>query len=113
MTLRRSGAPDPDAASCFGHDALHTADADALERAALLLDEQGHPQAAAILRSARRLTWPNRAAQFGGRWEICIDPDLRPLRLFDVTQQIKRALNSTCSRDASYVDLEVRTPQPR
>ncbi|NUR62003.1 MAG: hypothetical protein HOV87_25580 [Catenulispora sp.] len=92
-------------------DDLNPADADILLRAAQLLDDQGHRQAAALLRSALCLTWPNRTAGFGGRWQIHIDPTAHPSRVFDVTQQIKRALNSVSSLNASYADLCVRVPQ--
>ena len=104
-----SAAPATDAtataAACWAHDELDSADTDILARAACLLDEQGYPQAAAVLRAARGLTRPDPAAGFGGRWQIHIGPPAHPPRLFDVTQQIKRALNSICGLNASYADL--------
>lgn len=73
--------------------------------AARLLEEQGHGQAAAVMRSATRLLPPACGAGFSGRWTVWTDSTVVPAQRYEIAQQIKRALNAICGIDAAYTDL--------
>lgn len=73
--------------------------------AALLLEVQGHDQAAAVMRSATRLLPPSCEAGFSGRWTVWTDSAMLPAPRYEIAQQIKRALNAIYGIDVSYADL--------
>ena len=88
---------------------MHSDDSDLIRHAARLLEQEGYGQAATVIRSATRLERPSHRARFSGRWTVWTDYAMPPAQLFEITQQIKRALNALCGVEASYTDLRAIT----
>jgi hypothetical protein len=88
---------------------MQSDDSELIGHAARLLEQAGHGQAATVIRSATRLERPSRGARFSGRWTVWTDSAMPPAQLFEITQQIKRALNALCGVEASYTDLRATT----
>ncbi|WP_194892796.1 hypothetical protein [Catenulispora pinisilvae] len=82
-----------------------TADHELITHAARLLEQQGYRQAATVIRFATRLERPPPGTRFSGRWTMWTDLAIPTTQRYEITQQIKRALNAIGGADASYVDM--------
>lgn len=80
-------------------------DSELITHAARLLEQQGYRQAATIIRFAIRLERPAPGTRFSGRWTVWTNLAIPTTQRYEITQQIKRALNAICGVDASYADM--------
>jgi hypothetical protein len=96
-----SGPPDANGAE------EETDSFELITHAVRLLEQQGYRQAATVIRLATRLERPASGTRFSGRWTVWTELVIPTAQRYEVTQQIKRALNAICGVDASYADMRV------
>lgn len=99
-TAQTAATESPDAGGAEGKT-----DSELIMHAVRLLEQQGYRQAATVIRFATRLERPTPGTRFSGRWTVWTDLAIPISQRYEVTQQIKRALNAICGVDASYADM--------